>query len=90
MAAPRSTAVAAIVGLAVGIAVTLVSTELRADRDVARQLLRANELLADRLVEQRTELQAAREDLAALRRSFREFDPVVGDTRACDGPLRRP
>lgn len=90
MAAPRSTAVGAILGLVVGIAATLVSTELRADRDVALQLLRANELLADRLVEQRTELQAAREDLAAVRRSFRSFDPVVGDTRACDGPLRRP
>lgn len=71
MAAPRSTAVAAVVGLVVGIAVTLVSAELRADRDVALELLRANELLADRLAEQRAELQAAREDLAACPRALR-------------------
>lgn len=68
MAAPRSTAVAAVVGLVVGIAVTLVSAELRADRDVALELLRANELLADRLAEQRAELQAAR---AACPRALR-------------------
>jgi glucose-6-phosphate-specific signal transduction histidine kinase len=90
MGAPRSTAVAAVLGVVVGIGLTLAWVQRRSERDLARELLRANELLADRLAEQDAELRAVHDDVAALCRSIRVFDPVVGGTRACDEIPRRP
>ena len=52
-------------GLAVGLVITTASGELRADRDVEHELLRANEALADQLARQGEELAELREMVAA-------------------------
>lgn len=65
--APRTTAVAGFIGLMAGVAVTLASGELRADREPDRALFRANELLAERLAARTAELDAARREVELLR-----------------------
>lgn len=52
-------------GLAVGLMITTASGELRADRDVEHELLRANEALADQLMRQGEEIAELRTLVAA-------------------------
>jgi hypothetical protein len=82
MGALRSTAVATVLGVVLGIGLTLAWVQPRSDRDLARELLR--------LAEQDAALRAVHEDVTVLCRSIRMFDPVIGGTRACDGVPRRP
>jgi hypothetical protein len=60
----RRANVAVLAGLAVGVVVTMASGELRADRDVELELVRANETLADRLDAQEQEIAELRSAIA--------------------------
>jgi hypothetical protein len=61
----RSASIAVFASLAVGLVVTLASGELRAERDVELELLRANEALAERLEQQEIEILALRRSVDA-------------------------
>jgi hypothetical protein len=61
----RRASVAVLAGLAVGLVITTASGELRADRDVEHELLRANEALAEQLTRQGDEIAALRSMVAA-------------------------
>jgi hypothetical protein len=61
----QTTTVAVLASLAVGVVVTLASGELRADRDVGLELLRANEALGERVERQELELAELRARIEA-------------------------
>ncbi|MBC8072441.1 MAG: hypothetical protein IAG13_29230 [Deltaproteobacteria bacterium] len=61
----QTTTVAVLASLAVGVVVTLTSGELRADRDVGLELLRANEALGEQVARQELELAELRARIEA-------------------------
>jgi hypothetical protein len=61
----RKASVAVLAGLAVGLVITTASGELRADRDIEHELVRANEALAEQLTRQGEELAELRGMVAA-------------------------
>lgn len=61
----QTTTVAVLASLAVGVMVTLASGELRADRDVGLELLRANEALGERVERQDAEIAELRARIEA-------------------------
>lgn len=62
---PQSTKVVVLSSFAIGVALTLASGELKADRDVGSELLRANESLAAKLDAQQLEIEELRARLDA-------------------------
>ncbi|HWB80536.1 MAG TPA: hypothetical protein VG755_36480 [Nannocystaceae bacterium] len=79
-----STKVVVLASLAVGVALTFASGESKADRDVAHELLRANESLAEKLDAQQVEIAELRARLDAA--SAKPGPKNPGTTQPGDAP----
>ncbi len=70
--------------LAIGVVLTLASGELRADRDVERELAQVNGALVERVAQQQDELDELRATVEAL--AAKPTNKAPGTTTPTDGP----
>lgn len=79
----RKANVAVLASLAIGVVLTLASGELRADRDIDRELLRVNEALVERVAQQQDEIDELRVAIAA---ASKPPSNAPGTTAPSDAP----